>query len=417
MNSSGLPATDEPLPFHSAVREFLQREEREVWQWYASNRVRAEHAEATRFELLKKTYRVDRGGEGELYRIADDVAMIVSPDVAVTIYHAQQPEGLNASLAYLPGEAHIVLHGAIAEKLNEQELRALFAHELGHVMLYEQWNGELLIASQVLAAMTHDRNAAAPHFATARLFDLYTEVFCDRVALRVVDDLHHVVSMLVKIATGLDRVDAQSYLKQAEEILERSAAGSEGLSHPEEYIRAHVLKLWHEQGDASNSRLSELIEGKPTLSELDFIAQQRLGDWTRFLVDIFFEPSWTRTDLLLAHGRLFFDGYAPPAPSTHADEDGGGNDRLSDFAAFLIKADNSIQDYCCYVLLDFASADRELEMVPLAHALEISDRLGLRKRFGEIAAKELRLRKKQVDQIAADREKLVAAAAKSESRA
>ncbi|WP_164103207.1 M48 family metalloprotease [Candidatus Laterigemmans baculatus] len=404
---------EEPLAYHAAVRDYLQREEPEVWQWYALNRVRAEHAEANRFELLKKTYRVDRGSQSDLYRIADEVAGRVAPGVAVTVYHAQQPAGLNASLAYLPGEAHVVLHGPVAEKLNEAELRALFAHELGHVMLYERWEGELLIASQVLSAMTHDRRAAAAHFATARLFDLYTEVFCDRVALRVIGDPHDVVSMLVKISTGLDRVDPEGYLKQAEEILGRSpAAASEGLTHPEAYLRAHVLKLWQEQPAEAAQRLAELIEGQPPLDELDFIAQQRLHAWTRSLLDAFFEPAWARTDLLLSHGRLFFDDYQPPPLASASPKSAASDSRLGALQTPVAEAHASVQDYCCYVLLDFASADRELETAPLAHALDIAARLGLEKRMGEIAAKELRLRKKQLEQIAADRERLIADAAK-----
>lgn len=394
---------EEPLPYHAAVRDYLKQQEREVWDWYASNRVRSEHAETTRFDLLKKTYRADRDAPGDLYRIADDVARDLSLDVAVTIYHAQNPEGSNASIAYLPGEAHIVLHGPIAQKLDEQELRALFAHELGHVMLYERWDGELLIASQVLSAMTHDRQADAPHFATARLFDLYTEVFCDRVALRVVGTPHPVVSMLVKVTTGLDQVDAKSYLKQADEILGRSRGASEGLSHPEEYIRAHVLKRWHEQEGDPFARLAELIEGNPPLNGLDFIGQQRVRELTRRLIDAFFEPAWTRTELLLAHARLFFDGYEPAAKSVDR------GPALAGLKESIAGRDVSVQDYCCYVLLDFASADRELEPAPLAHALEIATQLGLGSRFRELAAKEFRLRKKQIEQIAADREKLIKA--------
>lgn len=395
---------DEPLPYHAAVRDYLKQEEREVWEWYASNRVRSEHAEATRFDLLKKTYRVDRSSRGNLYDIADEVARALALDVAITVYHAQNPGGLNASLAYLPGEAHVVLHGPVAEKLDEQELRALFAHELGHVMLYERWDNELLIVSQVLSAMTHDRQAETAHFATARLFDLYTEVFCDRVALRVVQDPLPVISMLVKMTTGLDQVDAQSYLKQAEEIVGHSPGASEGVSHPEEYIRAYVLKLGHEKEDDPSARLAELIEGNPPLSGLDFIGQQRVGEVTRQLIDVFFEPPWTRTDLLLAHARLFFDGYkVPERPSV-------GEEAVSGLKKWIAGRDASLRDYCCYVLLDFASADRELEPAPLAHALEIADRVGLAGRLQELAAKEFRLRKRQVEQIAADREKLMAAA-------
>ena len=60
----GLPETAprplDPLPYHIQIRDFLKREEGEIWNWYASNRVRVEDADAVRFELLKSTYRIDR---------------------------------------------------------------------------------------------------------------------------------------------------------------------------------------------------------------------------------------------------------------------------------------------------------------------------------------------------------------------
>ncbi|TWT94129.1 hypothetical protein Pla108_38410 [Botrimarina colliarenosi] len=196
------------LLYHAEVREYLQREEAPVWEWFASNRVQKEHAEAVRFDLLKRMYRIGRDSQPDLYRVADAAAASLGVGHEITLYQAQHAEGLNASLAYLPDEAHIILAGPVSTKLNERELQALFGHELGHVLMYEVDDGELLVASQVLAAMTNDRSADTPHFETMRLFDLYQEVYCDRMAARAVDgDTDTVVSMLVKVATGLDTVE------------------------------------------------------------------------------------------------------------------------------------------------------------------------------------------------------------------
>lgn len=173
-----------PLPYHFAIRDYLKNEESQIWEWYASNRVRSEQAEAIRFELLKSTYRIDREAQPAIYDVADQVVKHLELPVPITLYQAQNPQGLNASLAYIPEEAHVVFHGPVSSKLSEPELRALLAHELGHLLLYRQWNGDLLIADQVLSAMTHDREADTSHFASARLFGLYTEVFCDRNCLK-----------------------------------------------------------------------------------------------------------------------------------------------------------------------------------------------------------------------------------------
>ena len=72
--------------------------------------------------------------------------------------------------------------------------------------------------------------------------------------------------------------------------------------------------------------------------------------------------------------------------------------------------DRPMQDYYGYVLLDFVTADRDLEELPLAAALVLAEKLGLKDRFTEIARRELRLRKKQLETIDQDKEKLLAKA-------
>ena len=105
--------------------DYLKEEEPDIWHWYVSNKVRDEQAEAVRFELLKSTYRVEREAQPETYAQAEDIARRLGLDVPVTIYQAQNPQGLNASLAYVSSEAHIVLHGPVSSKLTEAEFRAL----------------------------------------------------------------------------------------------------------------------------------------------------------------------------------------------------------------------------------------------------------------------------------------------------
>ena len=393
-------ATECLLPYQTGVRDYLKRAESEVWQWFASNRVREEQAESVRFELLKTTYRLKPELEPHLYEVASSVAQALDLSWPITIYQAQTPEGLNAHLVYLPDAIHLVLQGPIAAKLSTSELRALFAHELGHVLLYQLCEGELLLADEVIAAMSLDRSADASHFATARLFALYKEIFCDRIALHAVGSPADVIASLVKTTTGLDQVDATAYLEQAAEILQRGATGTEGLTHPEMYIRARALELWQRQGAAANPEIAQLIEGTSKLDGLDLLAQQEVMKRTRRLLDVLLAPEWVRTDLTMAHARLFFDDYQVPATVAP----------VASLATEFAQLDESLRDYYCYILLDFATVDRELEEAPLAHALVLADELGLHKRFSELALKELRLRKKQLEQIDKQRDELIAKA-------
>ncbi len=112
------PQPLEPLPYQLQIRDFLKREEAEIWNWYRSMKYREEQAEAVRFELLKSTYRVDRQSQPQWYAAAEAAAAKLGLDIPLTIYQAQNPEGMNAALAFLPGEGHLVLSGPVGEKLS-----------------------------------------------------------------------------------------------------------------------------------------------------------------------------------------------------------------------------------------------------------------------------------------------------------
>jgi Zn-dependent protease with chaperone function len=392
-----------PLPYHEAMRAYLKEEEPEVWHWYASHKVRDEQADATRFDLLKSTYRLERSGQPDTFAAAEEVALALGLDVPVAIYQAQNPQGWNASLAYVPSEAHIVLHGPVAAKLTGAEFRALLAHELSHFLLWKSWEGEYMITEQILAALSHDSQADTPHFASARLFSLYTEVFCDRGSLLIADDPLVVISTLLKVDTQLDEVDPESYLRQAEEVLGHAghvATKTEGLSHPEAFIRARAVKLWANRDPQADRIVQEMLEGRPVLNRLDLLTQRKVAGLTRRLTDCLLCRPWMQTEQALAHARLFFEDYAPP-------------DKLVEDSALaddLRTDDQPMQDYYSYVLLDFVTADRDLEELPLAAALALAENIGLKDRFLEIVKRELRLRKKQLETIDRDKEKLLAGA-------
>lgn len=396
----------EPLPYHLQIRDFLKREEGEIWDWYRSTKVREDQAELVRFELLKSTYRVDRDSQPKWYDAAEEAAAKLGLDVPITIYQAQNPEGLNAALAFLPNEGHLVLSGPVGEKLSGEELLGVFAHELSHLLLWQGWEGEFLLVDNILAALTNDRQAHPSHLASARLFYLYSEIFCDRGALFVVDDPLIVVSGLVKIEMGLDSVSPQSYLKQADEIFTRETGPSKSITHPEMFIRARAVKLWSEKDESAEAKITQMIEGPVELDGLDLLAQQGIAQLTRRMIDLLLNPEWMQTDSMLGHARLFFDGYNPPA-SDHVDES---------LQADMQTTDKPLIDYYCYVLLDFVTIDRELEEGSLAAALVLAESLELKDRLMEIARKELRLTKRQLEKIDAEKEKLVKTAAKELKR-
>ncbi len=379
----------ELLPFQLQLVDFLKRHDRALWEWFASSKRTAEAAEELKFDLLKSTYRIERDSQPSLYQLAESVAQQLGLSAPITIYQAQDPSGLNASLAYLPEEIHVILHGPLTSQLEEIELRGLLGHEFTHFLLWQSWNSDLLVTVELLQALTNDTRAHPAHFASWRLLTLYNEILCDRGALLVTQNMRSVVSMLVKVQTGVKEIDPDSYLRQADEIFARGKAKTEGLTHPEAFIRARAIKLWADNDPRAAELITAMIEADTELNQHDLLAQDRVAGWTRRVIDMLLAHPWFQTELVLGHARLYFSDYVPPQAALTD----------SQLASDLRLDSKSLKDYFCFVLLDFVSADRDLDEPALAAALQVAELLQIKDRLIELTRQELKLRKNQIERV------------------
>jgi hypothetical protein len=291
-----------------------------------------------------------------------------------------------------------VFSGPALTLLNAEELKSVIGHELAHYQLWERDEGEFLIADRLVHAVANDPRAAACHEQTARRYELYTEIFADRGSLKVTDNAQTVVAGLVKMVTGLSQVSGASYLKQAEEIFANGNVATEGVSHPESFIRARSLALWQAQGDEAEGEVGKMIEGVVTLDDLDLLGQKRLAVATRRLLEHLLKPKWFQTPAVLGHAKMFFEDFRRP---------GGQEGRALDEFKF---SDPKLREYVCYVLLDFAKADPELDDMPLVATLELSRQLELDAQFEKLAAKELKMRVRDVRKLKEQASELLAKA-------
>ncbi len=280
--------------------------------------------------------------------------------------------------------------GAVLERLHGAELDAVLAHELAHYRLWEQQSRDCLVADRLLLAAANDARASASHQHTAQRLRLYTEIYADRGSFIGCGQLDTAVAALVKMATGLSHVSAHGYLRQADELFERAERGGRETDHPEMFIRARALRLWAECDAGLDAWLASEIEGDATVDTLCLLGQQRVTELTRRVIAELLRPKWMQTGPVLAHARSFF---ADLKPSAAADET---------LPALLRSTDAASQNYWCYLLLDFARADRDLEDLPLLHALAFAGRFGAREALEKIAGKELGLNKRQLAKLEKD---------------
>jgi hypothetical protein len=391
----------EALPYQLKVLDFFRRQT-STWEFFTAARTREEQLIAFQKELLKNTYRFSRDSEpalfGKIDRVREQLGLGTLPVMAYQAQYAHPGNDLNASVIYLHQEAHLVFSGPILERLNEEELLAVIAHRLMHVRLYTLLNGDLEVADRIITSIANHRDSDSVYLETARLFKLYTEIYCDRGAYAVLGDPAPVITMLLKLATGLTTVNAESYGQQAEAIFSAEPGTTSATpTRPENFIRTRALRLWHEQGEAATAAITRMIEGLPDLDRLDLFARQQLSDLTRQFLQEYLRPGWMRSTLVTALERQYFanggglseaDGRAQSVPGSVK----RGAAQLQEAIAGLHP---DIRTYFGYVLLDFALADPSLEDMPAGRAFEFAGEMQLSDVYDAIYKKELQLNDKK----------------------
>lgn len=375
--------SSEPLSYHVKIRDFFKGQPG-IWSFFSAARQREEQLTHFKTDLLKNTYQFHPQSDPILYeKIHMALEKLGLNGLAVTAYQAltNDPE-LNASIVCLPGEAHMVLSGGVLQILDEKELLALAAHELAHVKLNALLEGELETADRIIMSIANSPDSSAAQYETARLFRLYTEIYCDREAYSVLGDATPVITMLLKMATGLSVVHAESYIRQAEEIFSGGdRVRSASLTHPENFIRTRALAAG--SGAEADMVIAQMIEGVKDLDRLDVLAQATLSSLTEKLLHYYLSPGWFRTAPVMSLASQYFPKFTP------------GQGEIEGLKTYLADAHESIREYFAYVLLDFALTDPDLEDVPSGYALQVAEACGISDVFEPVLKKELSYSDKQ----------------------
>jgi hypothetical protein len=138
-----------PLPYHTAVVDYLRLHEPDVWRWANARMTDEQQRESLRTALLRDTYRIDPEAHAEVHAQLACAMARLGIAAPATLYQSPGRE-MNAALLFVPGEVHILVQGPLLERMTPAELLAVFGHELAHYLLWSQDDGVLLAADRIL---------------------------------------------------------------------------------------------------------------------------------------------------------------------------------------------------------------------------------------------------------------------------
>lgn len=374
------PPSLEPFYYHKKVKEHF-KSRKKTWNWFSGEKLREKQIQEFKRDLLKNTYRMDREAYPELYATADEVCEKLSIDAEVFIYQENNSTHLNAGISSLNSEAHIVLSGNLISLLTKEEMKALLAHELSHYLFYKIDGEEFEIVQRIILALANDARSEDAIIETARIFQLYLELFCDAGSLKVCEDYKVIISTLVKLNTGLSEVNAESYLEQAKEIMKGEKQATQNKSHPESYIRSLAIFLRSERDEDYLDKIEKMICGPLDLNTLDIFEQVEMSDFTNDIIQLIVRPKWINTATVMNLCQKYYSSFSKKENVENVERIGEE----------IEGAHHSVRDYVCYVLLDFAKVDGDLEGLGMAHTLQIAELLSLSKEYEKIIRKELKM--------------------------
>jgi len=183
-----------------------------------------------------------------------------------TLFVSQNPQANSYALGQ--ENPYIVINTGILDLLDEAEIRAVLAHELGHIKCGHTILIQMAMWAMNAASALGEMTFGIGNFLSQGLIYAFfewrrkAELSSDRAALLVMDDLNPVMSLMMKVSGGsikyANECSLQEFIRQSEnyqaldedglnqvyKFLMYSGVQGTMLSHPFSVERLHYLRQW-----------------------------------------------------------------------------------------------------------------------------------------------------------------------------
>ena len=224
---------------------------------------------AIRLAFKANAVRVSENQYSWIHQRTLRVCEVLDVDTIPEVYVSQTPV-VNAGAVGM-NEPFIVLNSSMLEVLDRDEVEAVLAHEVGHIMSGHVLYRTLLILIMQLTVFRYPLAGIAvlPLLLALLEWNRKAELSCDRAALLAIQDRDIVLSALMKLAGGTrgEELNLAEFVDQSEEYRDGGESLDSvykllnilGATHPFAVARVAELRTWIDGG-----RYDEILTGSYT---------------------------------------------------------------------------------------------------------------------------------------------------------
>jgi Zn-dependent protease with chaperone function len=217
---------------------------------------------AVRLLFLGSAVRVDERQFQQLHYVLGDVGRVLDVQELPEMYVGNSP--FTNAMTVGMNKPFIVLSSSLLELLDEDEMRFVVAHELGHAIsghaVYQTMLQRLLQLSGVLGAVPLGGIGFRMIVAALYEWSRKAELSADRAGLLATQDPATAFRVHMKLASGgrdVSHLDQASFFAQGQEYVDSGDLRDsvlkllliENQSHPFAVVRAAELRRWVDSGD------------------------------------------------------------------------------------------------------------------------------------------------------------------------
>lgn len=217
---------------------------------------------AVRLLYLGSSVRVDERQLPHLHRVLGEVGQVLDAPELPELYVGNSP--FSNAMTIGMNKPFIVLNSRLLTLLDDDELRFVIAHELGHAMsghaVYQTMLQRMIQLSGILSAVPMGTLGFRVIMAGLYEWSRKAELSADRAGLLATQDPATAFRVHMKFASGNDDVstlDQTSFFAQGQEYLEASDLRDsvlkmllvENMTHPFAVVRAAELRRWIDAGE------------------------------------------------------------------------------------------------------------------------------------------------------------------------